>query len=46
LDNLCKQHDMCYAAKGYFACSCDNKLKQDVLMAIAKGVILNSRWKI
>lgn len=26
LDNGCKQHDLCYGKRGYFACSCDGAL--------------------
>ncbi|MBC6316165.1 hypothetical protein [Listeria grandensis] len=26
LDSICKSHDLCYADRGYFACSCDKML--------------------
>lgn len=26
LDRLCMNHDKCYAARGYFSCSCDREL--------------------
>lgn len=26
LDRLCMHHDKCYAARGYFSCSCDDEL--------------------
>lgn len=30
LDSICMRHDKCYAEKGYFACSCDRALIDDI----------------
>lgn len=30
IDRLCQKHDKCYATRGYFACSCDKELVQDI----------------
>ena len=30
MDAICKKHDECYGARGYFACSCDIAMVQDI----------------
>ena len=30
LDSICQTHDNCYAARGYFACSCDRAIVADI----------------
>lgn len=30
LDSICQTHDYCYAARGYFACSCDRQIVLDI----------------
>lgn len=31
LDAQCRTHDWCYGRRGYFACSCDNELRANII---------------
>ena len=42
VDSCCKQHDICYGNKGYFACSCDRRLIKCLKPWVAQG----SEWAI
>lgn len=37
VDAVCKAHDLCYLAKGYFHCGCDRALILDMPAAIARS---------
>ncbi|WP_311348952.1 hypothetical protein [Corynebacterium durum] len=30
IDSLCQKHDKCYGERGYFACSCDREMVEDI----------------
>lgn len=40
VDTQCKKHDQCYAARGYFACSCNNEL----IYNLAAYAYMGSEW--
>lgn len=42
VDEQCKKHDECYASRGYFACSCNKELIQN----LARYAYMGSEWAI
>ena len=34
LDSICRTHDRCYGARGYFACSCDREIVKNIRASV------------
>jgi hypothetical protein len=39
LDRACMKHDYCYGREGYFDCTCDVQLIQNIKQALASGQV-------